>query len=301
MISLKQVEGFYWVAELNGVERAARHLNTTQSAMSKRIQELEATLGLELLDRSQRRIRTTPDGDRVLVLAREMMTLQKRMLQLGKAAKPAAQVLRIGVTELTAMTWFPVLTERMKTMSEAVVLEPHVDASAHLVRQLMEDSLDLAIVPDAFRNPVFQVVPLDVVEYAWMCRPGHLETDKPLPLEDLANYTMIDQVHGSGLGDILRRWLGDRRVNVSNTLASSSLSAVAALTIAGHGISYLPRRMFDPLITSGRLRILDTKPKIPRIPYVIMFKKSRGDETISSVTSVITDACDFTRSSVVNS
>lgn len=300
MISLKQVEGFYWVAELNGVERAARHLNTTQSAMSKRIQELETALGLTLLDRSQRRIRTTPDGDRLLVLAREMVALRTRILDLGRTAKPTAQVLRIGVTELTAMTWLPVLTERMKAVSGSVVLEPFVDASAHLIERLEDDGLDLVIVPDAFRNPVFKVVPLDAVEYAWMCRPGYLDAAGPLPLDELARHTIIDQVHASGLGNIVRSWLADRRVEIVNSLPSSSLSAVAALTIAGHGINYLPRRMFEPLVASRRSSVVESQPRLPRIPYAIMLKKVRDDEMCAMVMSLIGEACDFTAASVLH-
>ena len=300
VISLRQVEGFYWVASLGGVERAARHLNTTQSAMSKRIQDLEAALDLTLFDRSQRRVRLTVDGDRLLATARDMIALRDRMLEFRDTAKPAARTLRLGVTELTAMTWLPMLTERLKPVAGSVVLEPHVDASTHLVRQLQDDALDIVIVPDAFPDPLFKVIPLDVVDYAWMCRPGYIKADRPLPLRELSGYTVIDQVHASGLGDIVRRWLGERRVGITSTLPSSSLSAVAALTIAGHGISYLPLRMFQPLISSGRLRVLETRPRLPRIPYVTMFKKVRDDDTIAAVTSLIGEACDFTAASVLH-
>src|SRR3546814_9710181 len=54
MITLKQLEAFNWIAKLGTFERAAAKLNTTQSAISKRIQELEASIGLPLLDRSHR-------------------------------------------------------------------------------------------------------------------------------------------------------------------------------------------------------------------------------------------------------
>ena len=54
MLSLRQVEALVWVAQLGTFERAAARLNTTQSAISKRMNELEATVGFALFDRSQR-------------------------------------------------------------------------------------------------------------------------------------------------------------------------------------------------------------------------------------------------------
>ena len=54
MITLRQLETLHWIAQLGTFERAAIKLNTTQSAISKRIQELEAASGLAVFDRSQR-------------------------------------------------------------------------------------------------------------------------------------------------------------------------------------------------------------------------------------------------------
>jgi len=299
MFSLKQIEGFYWSAELSGLERAARHLNTTQSAVSKRIQELEAAVGVPLFDRSWRRIRLTPAGQKLLPLAHEMLALRSRVLDLGKASLPEAQVFRIGVTELTAMTWLHALTERAKSLSPSVVLEPVVGASAELVAGVDEDRLDMAVVPDAFHNPTFHVLSLGSVEYAWMCRPGYVDDVRSMSLADLRDYTIIDQAHSSGLGEIIRRWLSERRVEITNTLPSSSLSAIAALTLAGHGISYLPRHMFEPMIAAGRLCIVDTKPRLPRVPYVVLGKRVREDESHASIMALIGDTADFSSGCVL--
>src|SRR3546814_19050122 len=66
MITLKQLEAFNWIAKLDTFERAAAKLNTTQSAISKRIQELEASIGLPWLDRSHRGARLTRHGEQLL-------------------------------------------------------------------------------------------------------------------------------------------------------------------------------------------------------------------------------------------
>jgi DNA-binding transcriptional LysR family regulator len=45
MVTLKQLEALHWIAELGSFDRAAAQLGTTQSTVSKRIQQLETEFG----------------------------------------------------------------------------------------------------------------------------------------------------------------------------------------------------------------------------------------------------------------
>lgn len=295
MITIKQLEAFYWAAELAGLEAAAVRLNTTQSAISKRVQELESVLRLELFDRSRRRAQLTPRGEELLSHAKEMIDLRTRIMDMSRAHTLAPRTLRLGVTELTALTWLPHLIQRIRGSHPGVTLEPVVDASANLVEKLKNGGLDMVVVPDAFRDPQFDVVPLDFVEYAWMCSPSYLKENATIPLKQLTSYTIIGQLTGSGLGMTITRWLNDNGVSFDSTLSSSNLTALASLTMSGMGISYLPRRIFEPNIASGQLSVVTTTPAIPRIPYVIVTQKGNVDDFLRFVISVATDTCDFSR------
>src|SRR3954468_17538558 len=104
MITLRQLEALHWIAQLGTFERAAVKLNTTQSAISKRIQELEAASGLAVFDRNQRGARLTEKGEHLLALVLEMLALQDRMLELKDGGDMPARRISIGVTELSALT-----------------------------------------------------------------------------------------------------------------------------------------------------------------------------------------------------
>ena len=52
MITLRQLKALHWIARLGTFERAADRLNTTQSAISKRVHELEFSVGRPIFDRS---------------------------------------------------------------------------------------------------------------------------------------------------------------------------------------------------------------------------------------------------------
>jgi DNA-binding transcriptional LysR family regulator len=64
MITLRQLEALYWIVQLGTFERAAAKLNTTQSAISKRIQELEAACHITVFDRDRRGAKLTEKGER---------------------------------------------------------------------------------------------------------------------------------------------------------------------------------------------------------------------------------------------
>ena len=93
----------------------------------------------------------------------------------------------------------------------------------------------------------------------------------------------------------MKRWLSDNQVNIVGALSSSNLTAIASLTLSGMGISYLPKRIFETLTLTGQLQIIKTTPAIPRIPYVLMYRKGTADDFLRFVTSAATDTCDFTR------
>lgn len=72
MITFKQLEAIYWIADLGSFAAAAAKLNTTQSAVSKRVQELEQQFNVEIFDRTKRTARLTEKGAEVLDYAKRL-------------------------------------------------------------------------------------------------------------------------------------------------------------------------------------------------------------------------------------
>lgn len=60
---------------------------------------------------------------------------------------------RLGVTELTALTWLPVLVGRIRERYPSVSIEPDVDLSAGLRDMLANDKVDVIVLPDVFEHP----------------------------------------------------------------------------------------------------------------------------------------------------
>jgi len=74
-LDMTTLRSFLAVAEHGGVTRAAAALNLTQSAVSMQLKRLEELLGLDLLDRSGRKVALTGSGELMLTYARRMVEL----------------------------------------------------------------------------------------------------------------------------------------------------------------------------------------------------------------------------------
>ena len=102
MLTLKQIEAFYWVGTLGGFGAAAVKLNIAQSTISKRIQELEERLQVPLFDRETHTGRLTAQGMAVMPVAEEMLRLEQRLRDAVSSPRIYSGTFRIGVTELVS-------------------------------------------------------------------------------------------------------------------------------------------------------------------------------------------------------
>jgi DNA-binding transcriptional LysR family regulator len=295
MMTFKQLEAIYWVATLGGFSPAAHKLHTTQSAVSRRVQELELLFETPLFDRSLRTARLTEKGEEMFVHARKLLEQRDSVVEQFIRPEVIERQVRIGVTELTAMTWLPRLVDLIQTHYPKFVIAPDVDMSVNLREKLLADEVDLMIVPDAFADGRFSSKPVGKVENAWMCKPGLVDARKPLRLHELATHRLLTQGDKSGTGLVYDRWLKAIGVKPASTIVSNSLVALIGLTVSGLGVSYLPRKCLGPMIKAGTLEVVRATPSLPEAAYVAMYKSEQRSTLISSIVMLAQESCDFTR------
>jgi len=295
MITFKQIEALYWIAELGNFEAAASKLNMSQSAISKRIQELEETFEVALFDRSKRNARLTEKGGELLDYAKDLLERRDYLLERVSAREVLVRRFRLGVTELTALTWLPALVEAMRQAYPKVQIEPSVELSSELYHKLENDQLDLIVVPDVYSDARFVATPLKSVENAWMCAPGLVPEADPVSLVRLGGDTVLTQGSLSGTGLIYERWLATHHVQMPRTITSHNLLVQVGLTLSGVGVSYLPKACLSHLIERGALRSIVTTPGLPRIRYAALHRADRQFGLNPDVAELAVRCCDFSR------
>jgi DNA-binding transcriptional LysR family regulator len=130
--------------------RASRELHLSQSAVSRRVKELESTLGTPLFERLTGQVHLTPAG-RMLVGQAEKILLHadeaSRVLQ--EIETGAAGELRIGATVTAANYLFPGLLAVFRRRYPRVRLVLRPASSEKLLAMVRRNELDIAAVSSA--------------------------------------------------------------------------------------------------------------------------------------------------------
>ena len=294
-MNFKQLETFATIVRLGSFAAAAGKLNATQSTISARIQELEQDLGVALFDRVQRRAHLTAKGRELLPYAESAVAFSAEVKQRIGNPSALSGVVRVGVAELVAVTWLPAFASTLHARYPNLTLELDVSLTAGLASRLREGDLDLALIPGRSFDGALEVVSLGSVEFAWTAGPLLALPKRALVADDLRKYRVLSLGEQSVHFDTVEHWLGGnahrRQVDICN-----SMSVVAALTIAGLGISLLPPACYHREIKAGKLRLLKTNPRVADVEFAAVYFKRRPNSLLPLIAALAQEMSSFAKS-----
>jgi len=281
-LTFKQIDAFRAVATFGSFAAAAKKLGATQPAISKRIAEMESTLGVELLSRSHAGVQLTPLGMTLLEMCNDMLLLRESMMNaLGKPAAFRGDF-RIGVTELGALTFLPSLVPEIRRSIPNASIHPEIGLSVALLEKLVDGALDLAVLPMRPEGARIRQMELADVSFAWMCAPD-FDIPREIPVGELASYPLLGQTADSGLQRVINAWLKANGASTRFAMISNSVNVLCSLSLAGLGLSCLPIEQFSHHLAQARLKTVQTIPPLPRVTYYIGYR----DDGLSSISSIV--------------
>ncbi|MFF9839087.1 LysR family transcriptional regulator [Streptomyces sp. NPDC013740] len=257
MFSLEQLHGFVAVAEELHFGRAADRLNLTQPPLSRRIQQLEREMGVELLTRTRRSVRLTPAGRAFLADARRILelsehaTLSARRTSLGQAG-----TVSLGFTAVAA---YSQLDSVLTAVREQL---PHVDlvlreaVSSTLRAALLAGDLDLALVRPPADDPGLVTAPLSRETLLAALPAGHRlagrAADPDVGDFDGEPFVMYSPSEARYFHEVLTGVFRAARVSPVFVQHLAQVHTVLALVRAGLGVSLVPaaaqRLRFDGVV-----------------------------------------------------
>jgi DNA-binding transcriptional LysR family regulator len=293
-MTFKQLEALFWVAQLGGFTAAALKLHTVQSAITKRVQELEAELGVPLFAREDRSPRLTDKGHELVQYAKRLIDLRDEALSQVAGTDSVSRTVKLGFTELTAMTWMPAYISAIRERYAKVTVEPFVDASVNLRDKLLKDEVDLIIAPRAYDDTSLVSEPVGSVRAAWMCKPGLIPRQRSrFDLKDLGRFPIL--LNSSGAGAIYDSWFRQQGFTAPRTVTSNSVVALVSLAVAGMGLTYLQTPSFSHLVDMGLLVQLNVQPRLPPLEYGAIYRASRSGPFMDSLVRMARESCEFSR------
>lgn len=155
MFELSQLRCFVVVAEELHFGRAAERLHMTQPPLSRQIQILERILGVELFNRTSRRVSLTPAGETFLHQARRIVRLaETAALSAKRVWRGEAGRISIGFTAVSGYEFVPRIVKRSADELPGLELQLNELVSSEQLEGLHTGMIDIALV----RPPVDRIL-----------------------------------------------------------------------------------------------------------------------------------------------
>lgn len=244
---------FVRVADTGSFSAVARQGNTSHTAVTRAIAQLEEHFGVRLFQRSTRHLSLTEDGQNLLGYARPFLESADELQDaLGRQRASPSGVVRLGIPVAAAHWMVPRLSELFRRYPDLVVDLVIADS----VGDLIEERLDLALVIAQPPENTTIVRTVGTFGRVAVASPAYLERrGTPAHPADLARHACIVHERGPDAA----RWQfrgpdGDIAVSVSGPIRANNSDAVRNAVLAGYGIARLGDLMVLDELRAGRLR-----------------------------------------------
>ena len=293
-MTLKQLEAFYWAATCSSFALAAERVHLTVSSLSKRIAELEAALGQPLFDRSGHRAALTEAGTRLLPLASALLQqaehVQQQMGRSGGLRGPC----RLGVGELTALTWLPRWVAALTDAHPDLQVSVHVDVGAALAERLDRGELDVAVIAGAATRGALTAVPLARAQFVWCTGAGAAPDVAAMDAQALQAHALVALPQGSGVTHLIDDWLRQAGARPARRLACNHWGAIVGLLARGSGIGLLPQGWARALCQRGVLRELPSAVPLGLLDYALHHRRDDPRALVGALCALAAQQADFT-------
>src|ERR1700739_3276482 len=158
-MNLSDLEIFRAVANEGGILKASRRLHRVQSNVTKRVQQLEASLGVRLFFRGQRRLTLSSSGEQLLGCARRLLHLPQEAPTAVSGAPPQG-MLRLGSLESTCASRLPAVLAQFHRRCPQVRVELTSGTNDSLSAAVAARQLDAAFVAEPPASPDLAFVPV---------------------------------------------------------------------------------------------------------------------------------------------
>ena len=241
-LTLRQLRYFEALAEEHNFARAAERVHISQPALSMQMRELEAALGVQLIERLPREARLTPAGRDVLARGAKILRDVRELEALGRAAALEGR-LQLGIIPTIAPYLLPGVLARLRATDITRDLRLREARTEQLIDELEAGALDAVVLATSSGRAGLVEVPLFEDQFvlagsaARLRALGQAEGLRPRSL-DPDQLLLLDEGHC--LADQALEVCGLTRRVQRIDLGASSLSTLVGLVAEGFGLTLLP-------------------------------------------------------------
>jgi LysR family hydrogen peroxide-inducible transcriptional activator len=286
MITTKQLRYFDALARTEHFGRAAELCAVTQPALSMQIKELEAELGMLLVERRGKLVLLTAAGAEIAKVARRILA---DISELETMADQNFCPLRLGIIPTVAPYILPTLFDALGARSGTPrPLHLREAQTAALLTELEEGLLDLVMLATPV-NLELESMPLFEDRFLLVAPPDGLPRDIDIvSAETVKAQRLLLLEDGHCLRDQALSYCESRNVLNIDTFGMTNLTTLVRMVAAGMGCTLLPEMSLPVETTRAGVRVLPIEaPEPSRTIGLVWRKSSRRDDEFRALGALI--------------
>ncbi len=278
MDRFQSMQIFARVVEMHSFSRAADSLSLPPSRVTRAVKELEAYLGVRLLQRTTRHISLTPDGTAYYDDCRRLLADLQAMESSfpGSAGRPRGR-LRVDMTlSLARLVVLPCIKEFQACFPDVELTLTAADRTVELVQEGIDCVIRAGTPED---SPTLVAKRIGAFEWVTCASPDYLAAHgTPRTLDDLAGHHAVGYLSSRTARSLEWNFVVDgesRGIKMREHLVVNDTDAYVTAALQGLGIVRPGSYMVLDHLRSGRLRRVLADFSAPLVPLSVIYPRNR--------------------------
>ena len=233
---------FVAVADCGGFQKAADHLHLTQTALSRRLMNLEAALGLRLIERTTRSVAPTETGRRFLPQARRLLAdLEAALTEVRETGKARRGDVTIACVPTVGVQFLPAIIERYAALLPENRIRILDHSSAAVAEAVAGRAAEFGIHIASAHHPDLERTPLLTDHYVMVCRNDHaLARHRRVSWKQLQGHRLIFAGESSSNRPVMEPALAEADIELHAFYEVQRSATALGLVAAGVGVAVVP-------------------------------------------------------------
>lgn len=281
-MELRHLRYFLAVASELSFTRAAANLHTSQSSLSCQIRDLEACVGVPLLERNKRKVLLTPAGETFL------HDTQTILLQVENAKKRACRAMAsderlvIGFVPAAEVNVLPKILPKLRMSHPLAEIELVSLITTQQEEKLLSGEIDIGfmrppVVSEFLDSALVHVEPLLVA----------LEENHPLANEEKidpeklqgVDFISTDPIYSGSLNTIVSDYLNQQNCVPNVVQVATNILVTMNLVAMGIGVTLVPE--YTRLFSSPNVRFRPLSSSVPSIELLMAWRKDNTSSLLA--------------------
>jgi len=236
------VQAFIAIADQGGFRKAAEALHITQTALTRRLQNLEASLGVKLVERTTRSVALTSIGRDFLPRARRLLDdLSASLVEIRETGKAQRGDVSIACVPTVGIQYLPRIIQEYSARYPDNRIKIFDHASSGVADAVLRREAEFGINIGGSHHPELASIPVLQDRFVLICRDDHaLAKRRSLTWKQLEPYPLIFAGDVSGNRPLLAQALEGRNLALHSFYEVQRSSTAVGLVAEGVGAAVVP-------------------------------------------------------------